>query len=138
MAPVVKYQLWDNAAYPWTDQTPDGMMGSIVAQIDAWAAIVNTNSSIVADGMSISKVRDPNSSTNGGTRNGFVYKFVDGKANLWPGAGTDLHVGMHGTETQLYVEAGDEYEDDTQNNGFGDWGSTPGHYTQYAINGTWV
>ena len=42
---------------------------------------------------------------------------------------------FQGTETSLTVEVGDQFEDDTQNDGFGDLGATPGHYIVRTFSG---
>lgn len=136
MAVVIKQGIWDNATYPWTDQTSAGLMGSIVTEIDAWITAITSNASIVANGQLPVKVRQPSDSTSGGTRNGFGYQFPDTSIGLNADGPTYPTLLVHGTETGLTVEAGDEFEDDTQNDGFGDLGSSPGHYTLASIPGT--
>ncbi len=136
VAVVVKQGIWDNATYPWTDQTSSGYMGSIVAEIDNWINAISSNASITTNGMLPVKVREPSDSTNSGTRNGFGYKFPDitlGSGNYGP---TEPVFLVHGTETALTLEIGDEFEDDTQNNGFGDLGQADGHQSSATVTGT--
>lgn len=136
MAVVAKHGIWSNATYPWTDQTSAGYMGSIVAEIDAWITAISSNSSIIANGMAPVKKRDPSSSTNSGTRNGFAYEFPDTSIGLDADGPTYPTLIAHGTETSFVLEVGDEFEDDTQNNGFGDLGFTPGHLSASSANGS--
>ena len=136
VAVVIKQGIWDNATYPWTDQTSSGYMGSIVAEIDNWINAISSNASITTNGMLPVKVREPSDSTNSGTRNGFGYKFPDitlGSGNYGP---TEPVLLVHGTETSFILEVGDEFENDTQNNGFGDLGSADGHQTSVTSPGT--
>lgn len=136
MAVVIKQGIWDNATYPWTDQASAGFMGSIVAEIDAWITAISSNASIVANGQLPVKVREPSDSTNSGTRNGFGYEFPDTTIGLNADGPTYPTLLIHGTETSLTTEVGDEFEDDTQNDGFGDLGLTPGHYSLTSVPGT--
>lgn len=135
MAIVSRQGIWSNATYPWTDQTSAGYMGSIVAEIDAWISAISSNASIVANGMLPVKVREPSDSTNAGVRNGFGYRFPDTSIGLNADGSTYPTLICHGTETSLIPEVGDQFEDDTQNNGFGDLGINPGHYTFESISG---
>lgn len=135
MAIVKKQGIWTNSVYPWTDTTSAGLMGSIVTEIDAWITAISSNASIVANGQLPVKVREPSDSTNSGTRNGFVYEFPDTTIGVGADGPTYPHLMVHGTQTSLILESGDEFEDDTQNNGFGDMGSSPGHSTSSSIAG---
>ena len=135
VAVVIKQGIWDNATYPWTDQTSAGYMGSIVAEIDNWINAISNNVNITTNGMLPVKVREPSDSTNSGTRNGFGYRFPDitiGSGNYGP---TEPVLLVHGIETSLIMEVGDEFEDDTQNNGFGDLGSSDGHQSSATMTG---
>jgi hypothetical protein len=135
MAVVSKYGVWDNATYPWTDQTSAGVMGSIVSEIDGWISAISTNASIVANGQLPVKIRDPNSSTNAGVTNGFVYEFPDttiGQGALGP---TWPTFKFQGTATATSIQVGDQYLDTTANNGYGDFSSATGHYSSVAYAG---
>lgn len=127
MAVVSKYGVWDNATYPWTDQTSAGAMGSIVTEIDAWISAISTNASIVANGQLPVKVRDPNSSTNSGVKNGFGYEFPDTTIGQNAYGPTWPTIVMSGTATTVVVEMGDQFVDSTANNGYGDFSSNIGH-----------
>lgn len=135
MAVVAKYGAWDNATYPWEDQTSAGMMGSIVTEIDAWITAISSNASIVANGMLPVKRRDPSSSTNSGVTNGFVYEFPDTSIGLNADGPTYPHLMLFGTQTNINTYITDEYANDTSNNGYGNYGSSPGHYTSYPTVG---
>ena len=136
MAIVKKQGIWTDSVYPWTDTTSAGLMGSIVTEIDAWITAISSNASIVANGQLPVKVREPSDSTNSGTRNGFVYEFPDTTIGVGADGPTYPHLMVHGTQTSLVAESGDEFEDDTQNNGFGDMGSTPGHSSSFTGSGS--
>lgn len=127
MAVVARYGVWDNATYPWTDQTSAGLMGSIVTEIDAWITAITSNASITANGMLPVKKREPSDSTDGGTTNGFAYEFPDTSIGTGKTGSTYPTLGFYGTETTVRVEVGDDYQDTTANSGFGDWLSSVGH-----------
>ena len=110
-------------------------MGSIVTEIDAWITAIASNASIVANGQLPVKVREPSDSTNSGTNNGFGYRFPDTTIGLDADGPTYPTLIVHGIQTDLDMEAGDEFEDDTQNSGFGDQGSNPGHFSTAAVPG---
>lgn len=129
MGITAKYGAWDNATYPWDDQTSAGVMGSIVTEIDAWITAIGSNVSITTNGMLPVKQRDPASSTNSGTTNGFVYEFPDTSIGLNALGSTYPHLMFYGTQTSLTAAVTDEYGDDTSNNGYGTYGSTSGHYS---------
>lgn len=127
MAVVSKYGVWDNAAYPWTDQTSAGVMGSIVTEIDAWIVAISTNASIIANGQLPVKVRDPSSSTDAGVTNGFGYEFPDTTIGQGAFGPTWPTLMFQGTATSINVEAGDQFVDSTANSGYGDFLSSTGH-----------
>ena len=110
-------------------------MGGIAAEIDAWITAISSNASIVANGQLPVKVRQPSDSTNGGTTNGFGYRFPDTTIGLNADGPTYPTLLVFGAENSIIMEVGDEFEDDTQNSGFGGLGSTPGHYSSASIAG---
>lgn len=110
-------------------------MGSVMAQMDGWIASIGVNPTIIANGQLPVKVRQPSDSTNGGVTNGFGYRFPDTTIGLNADGPDYPHLIIHGTETSLVLEVGDEYEDDTQNGGFGNMAATPGHYSLQSMAG---
>lgn len=135
MAIVKRQGIWTDASYPWTDQTSAGMMGSIVAEFDAWVSAISGNASIVANGQLPVKLRDPSSSTDGGVTNGFVYEFPDTSIGLDADGPTYPTLMAYGTETSLKFVSSDEYADDASNGGFGDGDNTPGHRVGVTVGG---
>lgn len=128
MAIVAKYGVWDNATYPWTDQTSAGLMGSIITEIDAWITAISSNASIVANGQLPVKVKDQTSSTNAGVTNGFVYEFPDTGIGTGKTGSSYPHLMFFGTQTSLWSVCGDQYTDTTSSNGYGTYSQNPGHY----------
>ena len=133
MTIVAKYGVWDNASYPWTDQTVDGLMGSIVTEIDAWITAISSNAGIIANGQLPVKIKDQSSSTNAGVTNGFVYEFPDTGIGVNKTGPSHPHLMFFGTQTSLWGNATDQYTNNTGNNGYGSYTQSPGHYTD--VNG---
>lgn len=135
MAIVAKYGVWSNASFPWTDQTSNGLWGSIRAEVDAWITAISGNASIIANGQLPVKVKDETSSTNSGTTNGFVYEFPDTVIGTGKTGPTYPNLMFYGTQTSLTGAITDEYTNDTSNNGYGSYNQQPGHYTAIAGGG---
>ena len=126
MAVVAKHGVWDNSVYPWTDQTADGVIGSIVTEIDAWISAISSNPSIVANGMVPVKLKGPEDTDGGGT-NGFVYEFPDTTIGLNKDGPTWPTLMLYGSDTNVTLAMTDEYTDSSSNGGLGSAGQTPGH-----------
>ena len=129
MGITAKYGVWDNATYPWDDQTTAGVWGSVVTEIDAWITAISGNTSITTNGMLPIKRRDTASSTDSGVTNGFVYEFPDTSIGLDALGPTYPHLMFYGTQTSLKGAVTDEYGDNTSNDGYGTYNQSPGHYT---------
>lgn len=135
MGVVAKYGVWDNATYPWENQTSAGLVGSIATEIDTWITAITSNASIVANGQLPVKKRDQSSSTNTGTTNGFVYEFPDTSIGLNKDGPTYPTLMFYGTQTSLNAAVTDEYGDTTGNNGYGTYNQASGHYSLTAAAG---
>lgn len=135
MAVVAKHGIWDNASFPWTNQTSAGLMGSIITEIDAWITAISGNASIIANGQVPVKKRDQNSSTDGGVNNGFVYEFPDTSIGLNNDGPTYPTLLIYGTETFLNLKMTDEYGDNTSNGGYGSAGQSTGHVVSETSSG---
>ena len=135
MGITAKYGVWDNTTYPWTDQTSAGVMGSIVTEIDAWITAISSNASIIANGQLPVKKRDPASSTNSGTTNGFAYEFPDTVIGTGKTGATYPTLMFYGTQTSLIGGISDQYGDNTSNNGYGTYNAGTGHYSDVSGTG---
>ena len=137
MTIVKKQGIWLDASYPWTDTTSAGMMGSIVTEMDAWVSAISANPSIVANGQLPVKMREPTDSTNGGVTNGFAYEFPDTTLGVNLDGPSYPVMLVYGTQSSCIMECGDEYVDDSSNNGFGTHNnaSASGHRTPHTVTG---
>lgn len=112
MAPVIKWQRWDNVSYNWFGAGATDALPSLEAEIDAWITAVNSNASNV--GRQITKERGYADST-GGNYAAFVLS-AGANGNASKGY---LQWGCLGSTSSKKAYAGPTFADDTSNGGYG-------------------
>ena len=111
MAPTIKWQRWDSAAYNWLGQNATDALPSLEAELDAWITTVNANASNT--GRQLAKVRGYASST---TTN-YAGLTIEAGANNNADKGYLQYFSASTTAKKIY--AGNTFADDTSNGGYG-------------------
>ena len=119
MAPTVKWQRWEAAAWSWSDTSATGPCALIRDEIQNWLNVVNTHTSNA--GRQITLIRGPESST-ATNYCGITFK-AGANNNTQFGY---MFYGTLGSTSARTTRVGASYTDSTANGGYGSIGITPG------------
>lgn len=112
MAPTIKWQRWESAAYNWFGQAATDPLPSMESELDAWIATVNGNASNT--GRQLTKMRGYASSTGGNYAGITVRAGANGNAAY----GYFQYACLNATTSKV-VRMGNSFTDDTSNGGYG-------------------
>ena len=112
MAPTIKWQRWESAAYDWAGTNASDALPSLEAELDAWITTVNANAS--NSGRQLTKERGYANSTTS-NYHGLV---ISAGANSNTSKGY-MAYGTYGSATTKKIYLGGTFVDDTSNGGYG-------------------
>lgn len=112
MAPTIKWQRWEAAAYDWQGTDPTDALPSLEAELDAWIAAINAHAGNA--GKQITKMRGAADST-ADNYAGLVLRYgANGNTEY-----AYSHYGTRGSTSSRSWSIGTGYTDDTSVGGYG-------------------